>query len=79
MTPLRKRLREKAKAYGDLDAPFVIAVDAVSDTTEDRDFTAALYGTPGWRCYENAGPGTPAGAAIAVTDRDCQARSRFRE
>jgi hypothetical protein len=59
VTPVRKRLSEKAKAYGDLTAPFVIAIDAVSDTTDDRDFTAALYGTPEIRYYENPGPGAP--------------------
>jgi hypothetical protein len=49
----------KAKAYGSLDAPFVIAIDAVSETTDDRDFIAALYGTTEIRYYENPGPGAP--------------------
>jgi hypothetical protein len=45
VTPLRRRLTAKAKAYGELDAPFVIAIDAVGEFTEDRDFISALYGT----------------------------------
>lgn len=68
VTPLRKRLSVKTKAYGDLDAPFVIAIDAVSDTTDDRDFIAALYGTPEIRYYENAGPGAPPPTSVRRLD-----------
>ena len=56
VAPLRKRLTAKAKAYGKLDAPFVITIDAVGEFTENRDFISALYGTPAVRYYQNAGP-----------------------
>ena len=59
VTPLRRRLTAKAKAYGELDAPFVIAIDAVSAFTDDRDFISALYGRQAIRYYQNAGPGAP--------------------
>ena len=68
VTPLRRRLTAKAKAYGDLDAPFVIAIDAVGEFTEDRDFISALYGTPAVRYYQNAGPGAPPPASIRQFD-----------
>jgi hypothetical protein len=66
--PLRKRLTAKAKAYGKLDTPFVIAVDAVSESTGDRDFISALYGTHAVRYYQNAGRDAPPPAAIRLPD-----------
>jgi hypothetical protein len=66
--PLRKRLTAKAKAYGKLHAPFVIAIDAVSEFTGDRDFISALYGTLAFRYYQNAGPDAPPPAAIRLPD-----------
>jgi hypothetical protein len=68
VTPLTRRLTAKAKAYGELDAPFVIAIDAVGEFTEDRDFISALYGTPAVRYYQNAGPGAPPLASVRQFD-----------
>jgi hypothetical protein len=68
VAPLRKRLADKAKAYGKLNASFVIAVDAVSDFTGDRDFISALYGTSVIRYYQNAGPSAPPPAAFRLFD-----------
>jgi hypothetical protein len=66
--PLRKRLAAKAKAYGKLDAPYVIAIDAVGEFTEDNDFLSALYGTPAVRYYENPGPDAPPPTGIRRSD-----------
>jgi hypothetical protein len=68
VTPLRKRLTDKAKKYGKLDAPFVIAIDAAGEFTEDRDVISALYGTPAIRYYQNAGPGAPPPAWVRQFD-----------
>lgn len=59
VTPIRKRVASKAKAYGELKAPFVIAIDAVSQFTGDDDFLSAFYGTSAVVYYQNAGPGAP--------------------
>jgi hypothetical protein len=66
--PLRKRLAEKAKAYGKLDAPYIVAIDAVGEFTEDRDFLSALYGTTTIRYYENPGPDAPPPTHIRQPD-----------
>ena len=68
VTPLRKRLTAKTKAYGKLDAPYVIAIDTVGEFTEDRDFVSALYGTPAIRYYQNAGRDAPPPVGIRLFD-----------
>ncbi len=44
-TPLRRKLKTKARHYGRLDLPFVIAVLCAGDFAEDKDVADALFGT----------------------------------
>lgn len=68
VAPLRKRIREKAKAYGELEAPLLIAVDAVSSFVNDADFVATFYGTSAVRFYINGGPAAPPPTPITLPD-----------
>lgn len=49
-------LKVKARKYGDLDAPFVIAVGTNTFDEDDEDVFNALYGSVAWR-LEGMGPG----------------------
>ena len=42
----RKALEAKANAYGDLDAPFIIAVNMLSRMTDDMVVSSVLFGSP---------------------------------
>lgn len=68
VTPLRKRITSKATAYGNLNAPFVIAVDAVGDFTDDHDFLSAFYGKLAIKYYQNVGHAGPPPVAIRLFD-----------
>jgi hypothetical protein len=48
VAPLRRKLKKKARHYGDLDHPYVIAVLCAGTFVDDADISAALYGTRRW-------------------------------
>lgn len=68
ITPLRRRVTDKAKAYGDLDTGFVVAVGAISSFSGDGDIASALYGSSAVQYYVNPAPGAPPPAAIRLND-----------
>lgn len=45
VSPLRSAIDRKGRAYGALEAPFVVAVATTSVTSDDDDVVSALYGT----------------------------------
>jgi hypothetical protein len=67
--PLRKALREKGSAYGELDVPFVVALRGGSLTDDDYDLMNALYGT--WQLQ------IMTAADGGVSTRDTRARDGF--
>lgn len=45
VTPLRRKLKTKARRYGPLELPFVVAVLCAGDFADDRDIADALFGS----------------------------------
>ena len=43
--PIRDAVIGKATRYGDLDLPYVVAVNAMSDHAEEEDAVEALFGS----------------------------------
>lgn len=44
-TPLRRKLKTKARRYGPLDLPFVVALLCAGDFADDKDIADALFGS----------------------------------
>jgi hypothetical protein len=47
LEPIRNAILDKATRYGQLDAPYVVAVNAMSDYADADDAIDAVFGTPG--------------------------------
>lgn len=62
---LRQAIEGKSNRYGELDLPYVIAVNALDHNGEEHDVMAALIGQEVYRCHRG-----PDGIAHGAWDRD---------
>jgi len=46
LTAVRSALKHKSSRYGDLELPYVVAINVLANTAGDDEFVDALYGTP---------------------------------
>lgn len=60
-----RALSDKGRAYGNLDAPFVVAVACQDMTLNDDDIAATLYGNGHWESVDG-----PAGEAVQLIHRE---------